>query len=235
MRLIGGRDYYDGCQAIGQDDLIFFRDRIEETREPAPIPFDTDDMVFTCPKGRTRTLSLSSPGVGEPVRNYTAHMSDYTARVLVVFFCGRCYLGMKIRAHRTLETHHVWDVPQAEAFLTKEFAAPFHLKRQRGIGFGHQPQFDRIASDFLNDRRASIAIFTSEQRWDRKRSCRIDATGLEEIGFARLLDPFSAYQELTMWVGNLGQTSREMVVISDEEKVRKHGFDKWSFRKMPNG
>lgn len=232
MRIIGGRDYYDGCQSLGQDDLIFFRDRIAPTTEHAPIPFDIDDMSFMS-DGRRITLSLSSPSLGEPVRRYTARFHDFEVRTLVVFFCGRAFVGVKIQRAGETEPAHLWDVAQVEAYLTKTFGKGFQLVRQRGIGLGRQAQFDEIATHMLIERRASLMVFTSENRWDRRQSCRIDAACLGDIGFARLLDPFSAYQELTMWVGNLGQAERDMVVISDVEKVRKHGFDKWSFRKMP--
>jgi hypothetical protein len=57
---------------------------------------------------------------------------------------------------------------------------------------------------------------------------------LREYNFAKIRDPFSAHQELYMFVsGVLNQPERPMVAISDSDKIHKHGFDKYSFRKLP--
>jgi hypothetical protein len=49
--------------------------------------------------------------------------------------------------------------------------------------------------------------------------------------FQKVLDPFTAYQELEMWIsGVLGQNPQPLEV-SDEVKIQQHGFNEWSFRK----
>jgi hypothetical protein len=47
------------------------------------------------------------------------------------------------------------------------------------------------------------------------------------------MDPFTLFQELSMFVGGvLPRNPNPMVEITDDKvKVAKHGFDKWSFRK----
>jgi hypothetical protein len=57
---------------------------------------------------------------------------------------------------------------------------------------------------------------------------------LKELGFYQVKDPYEAYQELAMFLGGvMGTDARPMVQLSDQEVHQKHGFDKWSFRKMP--
>lgn len=59
---------------------------------------------------------------------------------------------------------------------------------------------------------------------------------LKNYSFVKVKDPFSAHQELYQYVGGfLNQPVREMIQISDKDKIHKHGFDKWSFRKPPKG
>jgi hypothetical protein len=54
---------------------------------------------------------------------------------------------------------------------------------------------------------------------------------LKDIEFQRVLDPFTAYQELDQWIsGVLGQNP-EPDEVSDKVKIQQHGFDSWSFRK----
>jgi hypothetical protein len=57
---------------------------------------------------------------------------------------------------------------------------------------------------------------------------------LKEFSFAKMRDPYTAHQELFQYIGGyLKQPDRPMVTLSDDDKIHKHGFDKWSFRKMP--
>lgn len=56
---------------------------------------------------------------------------------------------------------------------------------------------------------------------------------LKKISFAKVKNPFSAHQEIYQYLtgGFLDTQTRPMVQISDKDKISKHGFDKWSFRK----
>jgi hypothetical protein len=56
---------------------------------------------------------------------------------------------------------------------------------------------------------------------------------LKRLGFAKALDPYTAFQELSMWIGGvLGGTSPEIVTIKDDKTlIEGHGFDnRFSFR-----
>ena len=50
-----------------------------------------------------------------------------------------------------------------------------------------------------------------------------------------MLDPFTAYQEIDMWIsGTLSYPQNFMVDIEDKYKVLEHGFDpKYGFRTRP--
>ena len=55
---------------------------------------------------------------------------------------------------------------------------------------------------------------------------------LKEIAFYKAVDPFQAFQEISMFIsGVLGGNSPKMVELSDEMRIAKHGFDDKSFRK----
>ena len=57
---------------------------------------------------------------------------------------------------------------------------------------------------------------------------------LSEIHFQSIVDPWTVHQEISMYLGGvLSTTGAEMVQLNDRELRQKHGFDKWSFRKMP--
>lgn len=68
--------------------------------------------------------------------------------------------------------------------------------------------------------------------------CKIDSRfiirnpSLKDYSFYKKVDPFNAYQQLSMYVGNnLAQQMDPNPPISDELRAHSHGFDKWSFRK----
>lgn len=57
---------------------------------------------------------------------------------------------------------------------------------------------------------------------------------LKDCEFHRRLDPYSAYQEVAMFVTNIAQPEPHVPVPSDKDMVEIKGFDKkWSFRKEP--
>ena len=57
---------------------------------------------------------------------------------------------------------------------------------------------------------------------------------LKELGFFQVKNAYEAYQDISMFLGGvMGTDARPMVQLSDKEVHQKHGFDKWSFRKMP--
>lgn len=55
---------------------------------------------------------------------------------------------------------------------------------------------------------------------------------LKEMKFMTIKDPYQAYQDISTFVsGVLNNKENPMILISDTDKLAKHGFDKWSFRK----
>ena len=55
---------------------------------------------------------------------------------------------------------------------------------------------------------------------------------LKDYEFYRVFDPYTCYQEISMYVGNnLVEDPNKAWPIGDKLKVQSHGFDKYSFRK----
>ncbi len=72
-------------------------------------------------------------------------------------------------------------------------------------------------------------------KWNEGPVYRIERNpNLKEVGFYQDKDAYTAFQELSMFLGGvMGSSGRPMVQLSDKEVHAKHGFDKWSFRKPP--
>lgn len=56
---------------------------------------------------------------------------------------------------------------------------------------------------------------------------------LKSYDFMKVKNPFEAFQEISEYIGNIfGVPGNKIININDRSKIIKHGFDKWSFRKM---
>lgn len=57
---------------------------------------------------------------------------------------------------------------------------------------------------------------------------------LRDIEFYRLIDPYTAFQELSMYLGSLAQPEKPIPAVSDKDMLVAKGFNKYSFRKDPS-
>lgn len=54
---------------------------------------------------------------------------------------------------------------------------------------------------------------------------------LKDIKFAKMFEPFQAFQEIEMYMGGvLTNPERNMIIVGEEYRQKQHGMDKWSFR-----
>ena len=81
--------------------------------------------------------------------------------------------------------------------------------------------------------KVSILVEYPPKYHHEKSEFQVNPYTLKQLGFAKALDPYSAFQELSMWIGGvLGGTSPEIVTIKDDKTlIEGHGFDnRFSFR-----
>ena len=69
---------------------------------------------------------------------------------------------------------------------------------------------------------APVFIFTGQDLFKNP--------NLKEINFANKFDPYTASQELYMYIDNHMRPKEEMVEISDDDKAKSRGFHDMSFR-----
>lgn len=93
---------------------------------------------------------------------------------------------------------------------------------------------DDVAS-YLYEKKIAYALFLPRQS---HHAFKVDAYVeyhplLKDYGFVHAVDPFTAYQEISMFIGNLPKDPNFMVTLSDKEELYKKGFDNWSFKRPP--
>lgn len=225
MRIVSDKvDYYDCIQKHGVDRSNVY------VRKPKRYSYR-----FESPEARELMSQL-----GNCIGDSTAFHGNYVHnRVVpylsVVGFCGKLYpaVRMSVRFY-TLNSYDNWE---DAARTVLEYLPEFLSRSSMSI-------FERWMS--LRDKESPIlkevpvwALHGDNEGPDTgHRYCISVTENSDTLGtmyeFYTVKDPYTAYQELSMFLVNLAQPEKEMPVISDELKAQSKGFNEWSFRKPPS-
>lgn len=237
MRIIKGNDYYDGCLAYGRDpNLIFVRQGEEYTGKILPKPFDflqlSDNM------GRLKYLkNHKNVGFSYYSMNYEHHIFYKNEKYKIychpykIWIAGISYKGLKLCINNNV--FNIWN----ELSLNKEL-------EKMGLYYCDMPSKWRLFSINTNNifeggnnddlkfmLENKYTIMTLELMDFQKLKLIIDGDNLKKFDFQKIMDPYRAYQEIAMWLGNLPKEGAPMIMLDNKTKIEKHGFDfKTSFR-----
>lgn len=75
-------------------------------------------------------------------------------------------------------------------------------------------------------------IKNNSYRYDSKRTIEYNPC-LRSYDFAKILDPYTAFQNLRMWLSAQAHPEPPIPHIDDKTMAEAKGFNKWSFRKEP--
>lgn len=222
MRIYGGHDYYDVGLSMGIDPTIVLL-----RGKSWSVPVENAGGTLLDIKPTTRSSIVRRISRLESI-------SEKLSAVGVVF-CGTIYRGVLITSNDSV-VEGIWSADKLRAWAVKskakiEMDGPWELRKKLKPEDYFMPY---VASaklrEFMILNKLSILI---EKDDDRDRSFAVNPVGLKKLGFAKALDPYSAFQELSMWIdGVLGGTSPETVKITDDKTLlESHGFDnRISFR-----
>lgn len=215
MRLIVGKDFYDSGLRYGIDhDLVFVRDGSCNLKDwIAPTPYDI----------QWKSHQRHYNGKGEP------HLLQ-----IAVIFAGMLYRGFVER--NILSKKYYWNeksLPEGYKdiyfleYNPSEFWRP--LKPRTKEYFTPTPLPKTVEARIVVGIGEPMVTYNKDRTFAWSYNC----TGLNQVGFQKVLDPFTAFQKLEAFVSNLPRNPNPMVEITDDKvKIAKHGFDKWSFRKQ---
>jgi hypothetical protein len=237
MRIIGGRDYYDLAMALGRDDSTVFVRRPKELPDKN-VPFSVIRPPFNVwfRKGRKGRIRIPMDRGLDGYWYAPKPGRFWLFAGLSLVLCGVLYRGIRLRdkANGVTTEHFFWSDAGFQAWLDQEdVTLTWH--RSHMIGsltevLGRQPPISRAQTDWImvNGVVSALGIESTDITWT------INGDGLKAVEFFRVLDPWSAWQEISMFVGGvLAGSGKEMVEINDSVRLQKHGFDKVrSFRNM---
>jgi len=221
LKIIGGHDYYDVALSMGIDPrIVLLRGKSKSIGVKIAGGSLLDRYLELKPQ-----VSYNTYGVG--IKN------------VAVVFCNKVYRG--VLGLRGLEKPEgIWSADKARAFVAQEknrsidVDSRWYDRRNKMTLEEYFTPFE--APDTLRNYMIAnkVSILVEEQPDRHEESYfQVNPFTLSKIGFAKALDPYSAFQELSMWIGGvLGGTSPEIVTIKDDKTlIEGHGFDnRFSFR-----
>ena len=241
MRIISDfHDYYDSVQSAGQDQsVVYMRSRKEVAlnRDSYPFPVFGQTLPpswrWQCRGVKVDQFAIGFCGKVYPILRLSYQLKPESKSTSVVCFnlgdvdafIERNYKRHEIDAYRSKPRRwrfsDSWDRGQRREKF-KEFFDLFAVK---------QSAFAEIF--IANQSPIFVASVTAGEAW-RSNGYKIVFNGsLKELEFFRIVDTFTAFQELQMYFGATAQPNRPIPAVSDEDLASAKGFDKWSFRKPP--
>jgi len=230
------KDYYDGVVGTTGIDKTIVYDRKMSDIESKDVTFP---KVFKQAKDYWKNTNsyrnLNNYSFNEKYKKKYDYYNYF-----IVFFCDKIYIGWEfvkenIGYEITNTKYITYDIIEVKKRLKTE-ASKFYNEN-----------FDDSVNSILNksmmelhrEYNSPTLVFdmnaTSERyRMSRDRPIfRINPV-LKSYEFYKVFDTFSAFQEIQMFIGGvLTNPEENMIELSNDVRIKKHGFDKFSFRKEP--
>lgn len=240
MRILSKfHDYYDAAQSEGQDrSLVFLRETTEYPNcrhHGAPAAhlraFAQFADAHTC-----AAMVRENCGPGKNLR--------FEIDFGLILFAGKLYPFARVEtlngrfggAAEALRI--VYERAELAAILKAvDVDLDKHDKKvSKGniwgaVGITTEVFFTLAGSEQLRD--AAMAHRMAVVSWERHGDLLTENPMLAAFQMFRHLHAWQAFQELSMFWGNLAAPDRVPVTVADKDRIAQHGFDKWSFRKMP--
>lgn len=166
-----------------------------------------------------------------------------------VGFCGEVYIGVKIKyREKSYPTDHTvsyycYDKNKVLDFINAEND---HIVRTRYI-YKKNDEYHRKStnrrieemfirvdrSDMFSEYNCPIFVLESFVSYNNKKNLKLNCQ-LSKFQFQKVIDPYTAYQKLKMYVEGIAQPIRPIPKLNDKVMQEIKGFDhKYSFRKEP--
>jgi len=227
----GKKDYYDGVVgSVGMDKTIVYEREIIEITDNKKMPEQFKHRHWT----ERRENRFSSVCRADVDKKKTKKYVD--VRGFVVGFCGKLYLGWKFKFNRIAWDENIKskvELTQTDIIYgyenAKQYLKADYWRSNLADEIKYIESYDPI--DLFRKNKTPIFVYDTEKRDD----VFIVNANLKDYEFYRVIDAFTAFTELQMFIGGvLGTGEKEIIEVEDRYKIGQHGFDKWSFRKEPS-
>lgn len=263
MRIIGGKDYYDHGMGLGydpEDPVVLVRDKdynnffgpdsykefpfLREMEKEAGLRINRW-ATYNSFRVNGKELLINGVSVffcgkiyqGLRINFYKDDVYDYRKPFKVIWSSEEFYSLLEKKSGSPITDWERGTYSYRDGtihFLPIEDTFTLHSSIKNY--FDSRNPSDELMQ-FVRDRRLSFITYRpsyNQSGIGDNKNWYLNHDDLGTVEFFKVFDPYQAFQELSMWVGNMPAMSHDMYQLSDKELVIKHGFDKWSFRKMPS-
>lgn len=234
MRIIGGRDYYDGA-GMGTDTSVFFKRRAAEETWDQPHPLTLPKSQWTTHTPACVTYGQAMVGgVVLPFLEWRTPTPSF-ARYWNAFDVGNG------RAPARWDARFVYDAQEAKTLLLDLLGT-----RAQRLGYNqvlspldaldHHFSTTTLQGDALEwALREHIATYVLRRLEQSNTTLALWANtpDLATVQAWQAIDPATAHMRIAGWVGGVLSSSKPMVELTDSDRIRKAGFNARSFRKNP--
>lgn len=215
------RDYYDNAIGYGVDKKIVY------SRKQNTLELDYDQKLY---KDLSKILQNRND------RIYRFKDLNAIVRPFFIGFCGKIYQGYNYIPHNSSFGENIYGFDKSafpKEILELRLNKYFSFRKDDFKTFAdllEQPIYTLENESIFKERNAPAFFFEDHAR----KTIFIDNPCLSNYQFQKIMDSTTAFQEISMFIsGALGVTEKEIVQISDKDKILAHGFDNRSFRKEP--
>ena len=252
MRIISKqKDYYDGVQAYNDDSIIFLRKEKEfiitdhdkfDRKNDKHINQDEITQSFNYDK-------IINPENNWLTRRYYRQWEDvfkyFDNQLMFVGFCGKIYISVMFDLNEALPIK-LGGKHQQFCYSTKDFDKIFkkfttksekksYIKSKQ---FGNILKFMKTQLSenpveinnnlFFKYKTPCFVIIPS--KWQKLEDKFIISPTLKNYQFTKVFDPYTAFQEIEMFLGGVLGENKEPSTIDDKSMLYKKGFNNMSFK-----
>lgn len=256
-------DYYDGVAHAGIDKTIVYKRLIRTLSPKGPATFSNTELPtqfqeikihpYGVPEVVHNGLKIELDLTGARMGLFKSFgISDEIQTRGIILFCGKAYPYCSIRVPTGTKNHCGYIEYRRDCFYDNESAnmalhAAYKHVVDKGLVRGWELDWvRRVVKDFDHTKRALPVA----EKWSKEvildlhislGAPIVNVSGtiesnvnLKELQFQKIVDPYTAFQEISMFIGGvLGNPEKEMTELTEKDRINQHGFDKWSFRKLP--
>ena len=233
------RDYYDSIMSQGHDDTVIYQ------RKPEILLDIQRESIFKTNLSNPlldKFYPLSSGSHWSPRsgKQWKAEFENVT-----VLLAGKAYGGVRVHLSSitglpSQKSDSFYDRVSLEAHLISHGIATGGFEYKRIHWYRNEQSANRSVSEQLNFKAFPMLDLAIEfnapvlvcLEASNQHVVVLKNTNLKEMQFYKVMDPFTTFQEIDMFIsGIMAPENRPMVQIADKYKIQEHGFDKFSFRK----
>lgn len=218
------KDYYDTALGYGIDEDIHYVRETQEFEAKAGNRVEGDCLAVYANPYNINAYMMKD--------EYKRGPEEVDIGAGQVLFCGKLYSYIVMHFMGEAEHRYLWNYKDFAAnyypLLKDAFAKKLPNKFVKTMQAYFIPVENRKFADIHHNTGVPVIHNTPVlYRWRYGGTSNVIYNPcLKDIEFYKVLDPFTCFQELSMFIGGvLGGHSPKMVTISDEMKVYKHGFD----------